>query len=81
MHFTLANVDVLLDLLLTMSRGLQQYGEVRRVESLNLFTVEQVFKEFQGVVKAFEEDNPDLKGRGRVISFGELRSVSIVRSA
>lgn len=75
-HFTLANVDSLLDLVPTLSPELQKYCEVRKVESLNLFTDQHAFEEFAGVVEAFEKDNPDLKGRGRIVTAEELRAVS-----
>lgn len=77
MHFTLANVDALLTLVPTLPPELQRRCEVRKVESLNLFTDESMFEEFKGLVDAFEKDNPDLKGRGRVVSVEELRSVSL----
>ena len=76
MHFTLANVDALLDLVPTLSSELQKYCEVRKVESLNLFTDQHAFEEFAGVIEAFEKDNPDLRGRGRIVSVEELQSVS-----
>ena len=76
MHFTLANVEVMLNLLPTLSPELQQDCEVRRVESLNIFIYEDMFEEFKGLVDAFEKHNPDLEGRGRIVSVDELRLVS-----
>lgn len=76
MHFTLSNVDALLNLVSTLAPELQQRCEVRRVESLNLFTDEAMFEEFQGLIDAFQRDNPDLKGRGRIVSVDELKVVS-----
>lgn len=64
MHFTLANVEAMLNLIPTLPPKLQQYCEVRRVQSLNVFTDETMFEEFKGLVNAFEKDCPDLSGRG-----------------
>lgn len=76
MHFTLSNVEALLNLVPTLSPALQRYCEVRRVQSLNLFTDGAMFEEFKGLVVAFERENPELKGRGRIVDIDELRAVS-----
>lgn len=80
MHFTISNVDALLDILPTLSPELQKQSEIRTVESLNLFTDESVFEEFKSLVEAFGKDNPDLKDRGRIVSTHELQAVSLVYS-
>jgi hypothetical protein len=74
--FTLANVEALMKLNETLPADLQKNGEVRRVETMNVFTTEETFQNFQNAVKVFDDGFPEFRGRGRLVDAGELRSVS-----
>ncbi|KXS93958.1 hypothetical protein AC579_7565 [Pseudocercospora musae] len=71
--FTLANVEELFTLAATLSTELQHYSEIRRVESVNLFTDDSGFSRMQAILEDFRANNQDLAGRMRVLSKGELR--------
>lgn len=78
-HFTLANVEALIKLNEEeLSPEIQKAGEVRRVETMNVFTTEQAFAEFSGSVKLFDEAFPEFRGRGRLVDVDELKTVSLV---
>ena len=57
--FTLANVQALLDVSTSLSKDLQLRSEVRKVESINLFTDEEALSRFEDAVKVFDDDNAD----------------------
>lgn len=75
-HFTLANVEALLALNGELSEEVQKKGEIRRVETMNLFTTEKGFEEFSGSVKEFDAEFGEYRGRGRLVSADELKEVS-----
>ena len=80
MHFTLKNVQELLELWKSLPEKQREYSEVRSVETLNIFTDAEGFAHVKDVVNKFDTDNPDLKGRARIIEKDELvkvRRVSI----
>ncbi|KXT06277.1 hypothetical protein AC578_9106 [Pseudocercospora eumusae] len=70
--FTLANVEELFAVAATLSTELQRYSEIRRVESVNLFTDDSGFSRMQAILEDFRAHNPDLVNRMRVLSKGEL---------
>jgi hypothetical protein len=61
----------------SLPADLQKAGEVRRVETMNVFTTEETFRNFQDAVKVFDDGFPEFRGRGRLVDADELRSVSI----
>ncbi|KAK4500112.1 hypothetical protein PRZ48_008298 [Zasmidium cellare] len=71
-HFTLKNVQELLKLANWLPEEQREYSEVRSVETLNIFTDEEGFAYAKEVVNKFDADNPDLKGRARIIEKEEL---------
>ncbi|KAF2169059.1 hypothetical protein M409DRAFT_21068 [Zasmidium cellare ATCC 36951] len=71
-HFTLKNVQELLKLAEGLPEKQRDYSEVRSVETLNIFTDEEGFAHAKEVVGRFDADNPDLKGRARIIEKDEL---------
>lgn len=75
-HFTLRNVKELLSLAYSLPDEQSEYSEVRPVETLNVFTDEAGFAHAKKVVSRFDADNPDLKGRARIIERNELLEVS-----
>lgn len=74
-HFTLKNVQELFEVAKALPEGFREYSEVHPVETLNIFTDEESFRHVKDVVKLFDEDNPDLKARTRIIERGELIEV------
>lgn len=78
-HFTLANVEELIRLSEEeLTPELRREGEVRRVETLNVFTTEAGFEEFAKAVGEFDEAFPEFRGRGRLVKGRELREVSLL---
>lgn len=75
-HFTLRNVKELLSLAQTLPDKQREYSEVRSVETLNIFTDDDGFAHVKEVVGRFDADNPDLKGRARIIEKNEILEVS-----
>ena len=76
-HFTLANVEALIGLNEQLPAAVQKAGEVRRVETMNVFTTQAVFDDFSAAVREFDEAYPELRGRGRLIEREELKSVRL----
>lgn len=66
-RFTLANVEALFDVAKSLSAKLQQYSEIRRVNSLNVFTDDAGFARANSMVERFDHDNPTLAGRMRIV--------------
>lgn len=73
-RFTLANVEELLKVTSELSHELQDFSEVRRVESLNVFTNDEAYSAFRELLDVFERDHPK---RGRLIEKAELEEVSL----
>ena len=73
LDFTLATVEEILQVASTLSTDLQQYSEVRRVESLNICTSNEAFSEVDGLAKAYNEAHAI---RGRLVDEVELREVT-----
>ena len=71
-RFTLANAEALMDVKDQLSPELQRFCEVRRVESLNLFTDEDAFSQFEELLATYERDHPK---RGHIISQQQLEKV------
>ncbi|EME80288.1 uncharacterized protein MYCFIDRAFT_86840 [Pseudocercospora fijiensis CIRAD86] len=71
--FTLANVEELFAVAATLPAELQRYSEIRRVESVNLFTDDSGFSQMQAKLEDFRANNQDLAGRMRVLSKSELQ--------
>lgn len=71
-RFTLANPEALLQVKDTLSPELQKYCEVRRVESLNLFTDDGAVSQFESLLEDFERSHPK---RGRIVPRDELAQV------
>ncbi|KAK5165775.1 uncharacterized protein LTR77_008698 [Saxophila tyrrhenica] len=80
-HFTLANVEALLKLNDGLSPALQKAGEVRRVETMNVFTTQAGFDEFSAAVREFDDAYPELRGRGRLVEREELGSKHGIHNA
>lgn len=76
-HFTLRNVNELLGLAHSLPDKQREYSEVRAVETLNIFTDEEGFAHAKEIVSRFDADNPDLKGRARIIERNELLEVGM----
>lgn len=74
-RFTLANVEELLKVTTELSSELQHFSEVRKVESLNVFTDEGALAEFRELLDVFEEHHPK---RGRLVDKVELEEVSVI---
>ncbi|KAF7188272.1 putative oxidoreductase OrdL [Pseudocercospora fuligena] len=79
--FTLANVEELFAVAATLSTELQRYSEIRRVESVNLFTDEPGFSHLKAMLEDFSANNQDLAGRMRVLSKSELQESYGVENA
>ncbi len=78
--FTLANLEALIKLNDGLSHELQKAGEVRLVETMNVFTTQAGFDEFSAAVREFDDGFPDFRGRGRLIQREELKSVSLTNT-
>ncbi|KAK3691971.1 hypothetical protein LTR37_018331, partial [Vermiconidia calcicola] len=71
--FTFGNVEALIKLGSELPADLQRSSEVRRVETLNLFTTEETFADLTSTIRAFDEANLNVSRRGRLIQPEELR--------
>lgn len=71
-RFTLANVDELMKVKDELSPELRKFSEVRRVESLNLFTDEGAFAEFHELLEAYEQTH---QRKGHMVYREELVNV------
>lgn len=66
-RFTLANVEALFDVAKSLSPELQRYSEIRRVNSLNVFTDDTGFARAKSAIERFDHGNPDIAGRMQAI--------------
>lgn len=71
-EFTLANVEALFQVSETLSPELKEYCEIRRANTLNVFTDSEGFDRAVGAMEKFDEDIPELAGRMRVVGKGEM---------
>lgn len=76
-RFTLANVDELLKVAEDLAPDLVASSEIRKVESLNLFTDEDALSEFRVLLDIFERHNAR---RGRLVTSEELKEVCATTS-
>lgn len=67
-RFTLANVEALLKVGQSLSLELQEYSELRQVNSLTVCTDDTDYERVMAMVKQFDQDNPDLAGRMRLLA-------------
>ncbi|WPH03555.1 FAD dependent oxidoreductase [Acrodontium crateriforme] len=72
-HFTLANVEALLQLAKTLSPELQSASEVRPVDSLTIFINDDKFAHLKQVVEALDRDDEKLAGRGKILDADTVR--------
>ena len=73
-RFTLANAEELIKVSSELPPELQRFSEVRKVESLNLFTDEEAVSEFRDLLKSYEQDHP---ARGHLVPREELETVCL----
>lgn len=75
--FQLGNVEAMMALNETLPNDLKGYGEVRRVETMNVFTTDEGFASMKEAKEKFDGGFEEFRGRGRLVEQLELREVSV----